>query len=68
MPKLKPLIYMFFFAYFLSYCAYNKITLLREYKQQKESYYDLSHIEIYKTSHYKNKYVGLQKGNVFKIL
>ena len=60
MQKLKPLIYAFFFFYFVTYCNINKLT--------KESYYDLSHTEIYKPSGYKNKYVGLEKGNVFKIL
>ena len=59
---------MFFLFYLNSYCAFNQLNRVFSYDKLEESYYDLSHIEIYKTSHYKNKYVGLQKGNVFKIL
>ena len=59
---------MFFLFYFLSYCTFNQINRVFYNDKLEESYYDLSHIEIYKPSHYKNKYVGLEKGNVFKIL
>jgi len=60
MPKLKPLIYAFFSFYFITYCTLNKLT--------KESSYDASHIEIYKPNYNKNKYVGVEKRNIFKIL
>ena len=59
---------MFFLFYFISYCAFNQLNRVFSNDKLEESYYDLLHIEIYKTSYYKNKYVGLQKGNVFKIL
>ena len=59
---------MFFLFYFISYCAFNQLNRVFSNNKLEESYYDLSHIEIYKPSHYKNKYVGLEKGDVFKIL
>ncbi len=60
MPKLKPLIYAFFFFYFVTYCNINKLT--------KESSYDVSHIKINKPNYNKTKYVGLEKRDIFKIL
>jgi hypothetical protein len=68
MPKLKPLIYIFFFTYFVSYCTYNTINLLREHQQKKESSYDITHIKIYKPNYNKNKYVGVEKRDIFKTL
>ena len=62
MPKLKPLIYAFFFFYFVGYCTLNKITNFTE-----ESSYD-SHNKIYTPNYNKNKYVGLQKRSVSQIL
>ena len=61
MPKLKPLIYAFFFFYFITYCNIMKLT-------KKESFYDIPHIEIDKPNYNKNKYVGVEKRNIFKIL
>ena len=60
MPKLKPLIYAFFFFYFVTYCNINKLT--------KESSYDYDHNKIYTPNYNKNKYVGLQKRSVSQIL
>ena len=61
MPKLKPLIYAFFFFYFITYCNINKLT-------KKESSYDIPHIKIDKPNYNKNKYVGVEKRDIFKIL
>ena len=61
MQKLKPLIYAFFFFYFVTYCTVNKLT-------KKESSYDIPHIKIDKPNYNKNKYVGLEKRDIFKIL
>ena len=57
MQKLKPLIYAFFFFYFVTYCTVNKLT-------KKESSYDYEHNKIYTPNYNKNKYVGLQKGSI----
>jgi len=59
MPKLKPLIYAFFFFYFVTYCNINKLT--------KESSYD-SHNKIYTPNYNKNKYVDLPKNCASHIL
>ena len=59
---------MFFLFYFISYCAFNQLNRVFSNNKLEESYYDLSHIEMYTPNYYKNKYVGLEKGNVFKIL
>ena len=61
MPKLKPLIYAFFFFYLVTYCSVNKLT-------KKESSYDYDHNKIYTPNYNKNKYVGLQKRSVSQIL
>ena len=61
MPKLKPLIYAFFFFYFVTYCTVNKLT-------KKESSYDYEHNKIYTPNYNKNKYVGLQKNSVLHTL
>ena len=59
---------MFFICYFLAYCTFNQLNRVFIHNKIEESYYDLSHIEIYTPSGYKDKYVGLEKRNVFKIL
>ena len=59
---------MFFLFYFISYCTFNQLNRVFSHNKLEYSYYDLSHIEIYTPSGYKDKYVGLEKGNVFKIL
>ena len=61
MPKLKPLIYAFFFFYFITYCNIMKLT-------KKEASYDIPHIKIDKPNYNKNKYVGVEKRDIFKIL
>ena len=63
MPKLKPLIYAFFFFYFVGYCTLAKLTNFTE-----ESSYDYDHNKIYTPNYNKNKYVGLQKRSVSQIL
>ncbi len=63
MPKLKPLIYAFFFFYFVGYCTLDKLTNFTE-----ESSYDYDHNKIYTPNYNKNKYVGLQKRSVSQIL
>jgi len=63
MPKLKPLIYAFFFFYFVTYCTLDKLTNFTE-----ESSYDYDHNKIYTPNYNKNKYVGLQKRSVSQIL
>ena len=67
MKKIKTLLLMFFTCYFLAYCIFTQLNRVFIYKQE-ESYYDLSHIEIYTQDNHKNKHVDLQKRNVFKIL
>jgi len=59
---------MFFLFYFISYCTFNQLNRVFSNNKLEDSYYDLSHIEIYKPNGCKNKYVGLEKRNVFKIL
>ena len=61
MPKLKPLIYAFFFFYFVTYCNINKLT-------KKEMSYDVPSYKIYTPNYNTTKYVGFQKRNLFKIL
>ena len=63
MPKLKPLIYALFFFYFIGYCTLDKATNFT-----KESSYDIPHIKIDKPNYNKNKYVGVEKRDIFKIL
>ena len=63
MQKLKPLIYAFFFFYFVGYCTLDKITNFTE-----ESSYDYDHNKIYTPNYNKNIYVGLQKRSISQIL
>ena len=61
MPKLKPLIYAFFFFYFVTYCNINKFT-------KQETSYDVTLYKIYTPNYNTNKYVGFPKRDIFKIL
>ena len=63
MQKLKPLIYAFFFFYFVGYCTLDKATNFT-----KESSYDSEHNKIYTPNYNKNKYVDLPKNCASHIL
>ena len=69
MVKIKPLIYIFFLCYLISYCSFKQLNRVFSInKQIKESSYDFKHNKIYTTNYNKNKYVGLQKNSIYRPL